>query len=253
MSIEPYIKIPNYIYDPIVIEEINTGTLFHRIGTGGFSVLSFLQIVQENKSFAKIRITDIKNELNMKKNETALKYFNALIKENLISIEGKNYGDKIKSLEFLTFSINPDYLNAEQFEAISVELFNNKIKSIGINGWAMICYLTKLHNYTYGDNNTSLGLQGYSHPTYEQLCSVLNIRSNHTVCNILELLESHKLISIVKSNTTVSYLNSNGVEKFKKTNNKYIVHSKIPNRKYFLSINQPGYDKAMQLKKLKQI
>lgn len=251
MQSEPYIKIPNYIYEPIIIDDTNTGTIFHRIGTGGFTVLSFLQILQENKSSYYIKISDIRNTLGIKKNETIIKYLNSLLRENLISIKGKYYGDKIKSTELLNYKINNDYLNAKQFEPISIELFNNKISLIGINGWAVLCYLTRLHNYSFGDINSegSIAYQGYSCPTLEQLKNILDLGSRNTINKILEQLETMKLITILKTNEVTSYINASGETKYRRANNKYIVQNKVPNTKYFLSVNNTAYKNIVKQKK----
>jgi hypothetical protein len=194
----------------------------------------------------KIRVTDIKDATGISKNETIIKYLKILMNENLISIDGKTILSKIKALELLKFTINDQYLNPTNFHAISTELFDNKIKTIGSNGWSLLCYLTKLHNYELGDISTSLGQSGYAYPTIEQIKCALNIGSNNTIINTLELLEETKLIAILKSNETISYIDAAGVTRQKKPNNKYIVHNKVPNSRYFLPINLPMYKKAME-------
>jgi hypothetical protein len=247
---EIYIKIPNQMYEPIIIDDVNTGTMFSRIGTIGFTIMSFLQIIQENKSSSRIRIGEIRNMISIAKNETIVKYLNAVWREDLIAIDSKTYGDKLKATEMLTYSINPNYMNAPQYEPINVELFNKKIKSIGSDGWSVLCYLTKMHNYSFGstDSQGSIATTGYACPTLDQMRDIFDIGSKEKLTKILNILEDERLINILKATVVSSYVNSTGVEKYKRATNKYVVHNKIPNSAYYLSVNNTAYQSAMKNK-----
>ena len=240
---QSFIKISNTLFESNIKDSIDTGTIFNRIGTGGFTILCLLQVIQEYGSISTIRITDIKEKLNIKSTATVTKYLCALLREDVISINNKTCDSKFKSLELLNYTINSSYVNPLFYVPISVELFLNKIKTIGFNGWSLLCYLTKLHNYNNGaiDSDSIIYLSGYAYPTVEHLSDILCIGSHNTIEKTLELLENLQLIKIIKTDRVIAYTSPSGKVRHKKVNNKYIVYNKLPDNRYFIESNRQLY------------
>lgn len=197
---------------PISNESIYNN-LIRQIGKKGFSTLCFLMILSQNENTILTTIKLLQQSLNIKKNNDMRNILEILQKNNLISFVPNNINiQKHKYTDSLTIHINykENFNYKKGYEMIPVELFHKYYKTIGYNGWSILCTLAIYNNYEYG----------YSFPSYFRLQE--NLKMSPTTLNkYINILIDQNLIKVNPSKNYEFEINNFNTSRF--STNQYIV------------------------------
>ena len=234
-----FIQVDNNIY---LNEEI-----IKRIGAEGYTLYCLLLIKQSGNEFVDFSIGSLLAYTN-RTNTTKLKYsdknrdvpklkslkvirpyLKALESEGLITLISKCDLLKIKSNDTVLCTVKSK-CSDKGFIQISHKLFINTIDKIGHNGWLIYSLLYRHHNSTYGSESSD----GYANPSLEYMENKLGI-SRKTISIYLNLLESLKLIQIIKVPPVITGQTPQGHSIYKNFPNNYIVRARCKGDKYYVS------------------
>lgn len=201
MENKTFIKIPNNFFtiDKNEFGEEVGVSKFKQFGTEGFTIWSYLLLIQGNQICARTDIKEIiecfnENKGTRKKKaknglsdaRTIKKYLDILIKMKMIGckqLDCEEYSNsclKVRVDEKLFITVNPLVDEKEGFSAISAQLFFDNIHKIGHIGWSIYCLLFKNHNITFGNTEEIYGNCGFASCSEEYISKIIN-RSRSTV------------------------------------------------------------------------
>lgn len=254
-----FIKISNDFFKP---EKTN---LFKRIGTEGFLLYTYLlyqqgmnltlnttlKIIQSsiNKDYTKRQSVKYNNNKHckiscLKEKDTIINYLDILQINNLIILHNiddiKNYIHEKLNKEFKMNLINVNQTMiieclhpsdvSGNFTSIPSNLCRDYIHRVGHIGWSILCLLSNLHNYTYGNQED----YGFANPSEDYISDVVH-KGTSAIKAYLPLLERLKLIKIYPQ-PPITITNQYGDDEIEYTPNHYVVKWKNPDvdNEYFV-------------------
>jgi hypothetical protein len=260
-----FIRIPHNFFE--INEEVKI-TLFHQIGTEGFTIWCYMLMRQGNQTSTEINIKRIKTFLNrdtrskfkakkgLNDARTIKKYIVALIRMQLIKINDdvfeefdnvsdeeknkiiSNFMEGLRADDELLITVDNRIGEKDGFSCISVQLFEDWVHKIGHIGWSVYCMLFKSHNTTFG--NQSAGNFGFANPSRLYIALILN-RSERTIADYInnEIHMPCQLVKVIQQPCVTFYNAVSGNMEQKQEANHYIVNAKIDSgNKYYIDVTK---------------
>lgn len=219
-------------------------SIFHRIGTEGFTIFCVLLFLKKNTTTAVVTIKMLQAFLNrdvtkkkkategLSDKRTIVKYLIALQRVGLIEKLDNPITNKIKLNEVMLLKFNYDV--ADSWSGINEKLLIDFVHKLGHIGWSIYCLLFRLHNTNFGGQ---VGNDGFANPSEKYMGEVLN-RHESTIKNYIPLLERYYLVKIMPQ-PHAEYVQENGDVVFKYTPNHYYVRAKVQSdNKYYIEFNK---------------
>lgn len=272
MDNKTFIKIPHNLF---TIEKNQMGepvgvSKLKQLGTEGFTIWSYLLLIQGNQVVARTDIKEIIAIFNENKGtrkakaknglsdaRTVKKYLNILIKMEMIQCEqfdgklirlvieeGSNDFVNVRADDKLFISVNP-MDDGKGFSAISAQLFFDNVKKMGHIGWSIYCLLYKNHNTGFGNTEESYGNCGFASCSEEYIANIIS-RNKSTVSEYIHKFPKG-LMKIMPQESTTWYDFHREIDVVTYMPNHYVVYAKgDTENKYYIN-NAKKSEKAAQI------
>lgn len=240
MENKTFLRIPNKFFTM----DKDTGiTIFHQIGTQGFTIWSYLLMTQGSQpvaqtSIKRIRTFFYRNKGTKKKQaknglsdaRTIKKYLNALVKVNMIECEQLE-NENLRADDELFIKVNICLEDGEYHSQISTEFFTDKVHIYGHIGWSIYCILFKNHNESFG--NQMAGNYGFANCSEDHIGDIIDVK-RQAISEYIQLFNKGDVK--VEQQPCVTYYNAKtGKNEQKYMPNHYIVWAKADtDNKYYV-------------------
>lgn len=219
---------------------------FKVLGLDCFAIYNYLILKQGLSESSNFTIKELISYFN-RSSDKILKYSNRQVKisklkdtriikkciQHLIGLKYINSDTNIEGINVnstIIYSIDSKTIREDgNYSRIDNELFKNYIHKIGHIGWSIYFVLYRLHNETFGGEQS----QGYATPSIKYIEEVLGI-SNKTIISYIELIENCKLVSIHRSEPEIIGQDKDGNDLYKTPSNQYLVKAKCKSYKYYI-------------------
>lgn len=221
-----FIQVPNSIF---FYNQDTHGTEIHKIGTKGFTVWSYMNMLQGGNNILPITINSLSKQLNVK----GLKD-KRVIKAILLNLKRLNY----INCDSLTKETKPNELiyievwkyTGKGYSQIDSQLIHDQISTLGHIAFTLYCLMHKEHSADLG--NQSLSDNGYCQRKTEWFAERLNLTRSTVETHINKIPSI--LVKVEEQKPMVEY-NDKGDKIFTQQPNRYFVKAKYnSDNKYYI-------------------